>query len=112
MTTPTRAIQSVLSATVRTDESSDRWREDALCAQVDPEVFFPETPGPARQAKELCRRCPVRNECLEYALTNRERFGIWGGLSGRELRVLLRARDAGRVNDREVAAHTTGRMAG
>jgi len=64
------------------------WTEQALCAQTDPEAFFPEKGGTTRPAKAMCATCPVRVECLEYALDNDERFGIWGGLSERERRKL------------------------
>ena len=64
------------------------WQERALCAQTDPEAFFPEKGGSTREAKRVCRSCEVRTECLEYALENDERFGIWGGLSERERRKL------------------------
>lgn len=60
------------------------WQERALCAQTDPESFFPEKGGSTREAKKVCLACEVRSECLEYALANDERFGIWGGLSERE----------------------------
>lgn len=55
------------------------WQERALCAQTDPEAFFPEKGGSTREAKKVCRSCEVRAECLEYALEHDERFGIWGG---------------------------------
>ena len=64
------------------------WQEQALCAQTDPEAFFPEKGGSTREAKRICMACAVRHECLEYALENHERFGIWGGLSDRERRRL------------------------
>ena len=64
------------------------WQERALCAQTDPEAFFPEKGGSTREAKRICSGCEVRAECLEYALQNDERFGIWGGLSERERRKL------------------------
>jgi WhiB family transcriptional regulator, redox-sensing transcriptional regulator len=67
------------------------WQERALCAQTDPEAFFPEKGGSTREAKRICSGCEVRAECLEYALANDERFGIWGGLSERERRRLRRA---------------------
>jgi WhiB family transcriptional regulator, redox-sensing transcriptional regulator len=73
------------------DES---WRLDALCAETDPEAFFPEKGGSTREAKRVCVGCDVRAECLEYALANDERFGIWGGLSERERRRLRLARRA------------------
>jgi WhiB family redox-sensing transcriptional regulator len=66
------------------------WQERALCAQTDPEAFFPEKGGSTREAKRICVGCDVRAECLEYALANDERFGIWGGLSERERRRLKR----------------------
>ncbi len=66
------------------------WQERALCAQTDPEAFFPEKGGSTREAKRVCLSCDVRVECLEYALSQDERFGIWGGLSERERRRLKR----------------------
>ena len=71
------------------------WQERSLCAQTDPEAFFPEKGGSTREAKKVCVGCEVRAECLEYALANDERFGIWGGLSERERRRLRRARTQG-----------------
>jgi WhiB family transcriptional regulator, redox-sensing transcriptional regulator len=69
------------------DES---WRQEALCAETDPEAFFPEKGGSTREAKKICTGCEVKGECLEYALEHDERFGIWGGLSERERRRLKR----------------------
>lgn len=66
------------------------WQSRALCAQTDPEAFFPEKGGSTREAKRVCLSCEVRVECLEYALAQDERFGIWGGLSERERRRLKR----------------------
>lgn len=66
----------------------EEWQDRALCAQTDPEAFFPEKGGSTREAKRICLGCEVRDECLEYALANDERFGIWGGLSERERRRL------------------------
>jgi len=62
------------------------WQERALCTQSDPEAFFPEKGGSSRAAKAVCLACPVRAACLDYALRNDERFGIWGGLTERERR--------------------------
>lgn len=72
------------------DEGDLGWQERALCAQTDPEAFFPEKGGSTRDAKKICVSCEVRAECLAYALENDERFGIWGGLSERERRKLKR----------------------
>ncbi len=71
-------------------EEEQEWQERALCAQTDPEAFFPEKGGSTREAKRICAGCEVRSECLEYALEHDERFGIWGGLSERERRKLKR----------------------
>lgn len=80
-----------------TDDDDDRgdgapktWQERGLCNQVDPELWFPEKGGSTREAKRICSGCPVRTECLDYALAHDERFGIWGGLSERERRRLRR----------------------
>ncbi|MBP2474589.1 WhiB family redox-sensing transcriptional regulator [Crossiella equi] len=72
------------------EEEEADWQERALCAQTDPEAFFPEKGGSTREAKRICSGCEVRAECLEYALAHDERFGIWGGLSERERRKLKR----------------------
>ena len=55
------------------------WDHFALCAQVDPNLFYPEKGGSLSQAKRVCKECPVRRECLEYALEADEEYGIWGG---------------------------------
>jgi WhiB family redox-sensing transcriptional regulator len=68
------------------------WQRQANCMGVDPDLFFPERGASTREAKEVCRGCVVREECLEYALTNGEKFGIWGGLSERERRRIRRRR--------------------
>lgn len=64
------------------------WRDDAACFGVDPEVFFPENDDyeGVHAAKMVCARCPVRADCLDYALTRGERGGIWGGLTEKERR--------------------------
>ena len=72
------------------DDTELSWQEQSLCAQTDPEAFFPEKGGSTREAKRICSGCEVRAECLEYALAHDERFGIWGGLSERERRRLRR----------------------
>jgi WhiB family redox-sensing transcriptional regulator len=68
---------------------------------VDPELFFPERGSSTREAKEVCRGCVVRIECLEFAIANSEKFGIWGGMSERERRRVRRARV---LQNSEVAA--------
>jgi len=68
------------------------WQRQANCMGVDPDLFFPERGASTREAKEVCRGCVVREDCLEYALANGEKFGIWGGLSERERRRIRRRR--------------------
>lgn len=68
----------------------EEWMDDAACAQVGSEMFFPEKGGSTREAKRICGGCDVRAECLEYALKNDERYGIWGGVSDRDRRKLKR----------------------
>ena len=72
------------------EADAQSWQEQALCAETDPEAFFPEKGGSTREAKKICTGCEVKAQCLEYALSNDERFGIWGGLSERERRRLRR----------------------
>ena len=79
---------AVLAGLLSADTDDGEWQERALCAQTDPEVFFPNKGGSTREAKRICQGCDVRAECLEYALAHDERFGIWGGLSERECRKL------------------------
>jgi WhiB family redox-sensing transcriptional regulator len=70
----------------------DNWQDRANCLGVDPDLFFPERGASTREAKEVCRGCTVRSDCLEFALCNGEKFGIWGGLSERERRRIRRER--------------------
>lgn len=72
------------------------WREDAACRDRDPDLFFPEgTMGPARsqadQAKLVCQSCPVRKQCLDFALRKGIGHGIWGGTTVDERRTLRQA---------------------
>ena len=87
-------------AALAVDDEPQAWQDQALCAQVDPESFFPEKGGSIKEAKKVCMRCDVRAECLEYALEHDERFGIWGAKSERERREITRERR----RQREVAA--------
>jgi WhiB family redox-sensing transcriptional regulator len=68
------------------------WQRRANCMGVDPELFFPERGASTREAKEVCRGCVVCEDCLEFAIANSEKFGIWGGMSERERRRVRRAR--------------------
>lgn len=80
----------IIAATPDSIDEEDQWQERALCAQTDPEAFFPEKGGSTREAKRICLGCEVKDKCLDYALAHDERFGIWGGLSERERRRLKR----------------------
>ncbi len=94
MLPPVPASMSVLEPFVlvqdQFEDDEEGWQERALCAQTDPEAFFPEKGGSTREAKRICSGCEVKAECLDYALGHDERFGIWGGLSERERRRLRR----------------------
>lgn len=62
------------------------WQNYANCLGADADLFFPERGSSTRKAKAICGECQVQIECLDFALDNGERFGIWGGLSERERR--------------------------
>lgn len=66
------------------------WQDRALCAQTGADFFFPEPGSSVREAKRICGMCEMRSACLEYALANDERFGVWGGLSEKERQALGR----------------------
>lgn len=90
----------------RTGSSQDDWRNRAACLSEDPELFFPiGKTGPAvlqiEEAKQVCRRCEVREQCLEWALEAGEDHGVWGGLSEDERRALKRR---GRKYERSAGA--------
>lgn len=69
-----------------------RWTRHAACAGMDPDIFYPTRGGNVSAAKAVCRRCPVIISCREWAITNREKFGVWGGLGERQRAELRRAR--------------------
>jgi WhiB family transcriptional regulator, redox-sensing transcriptional regulator len=73
------------------------WQTKARCTEVDPEIFFPERGGSSKAARAVCSNCDVRMQCLEYALNNKEQFGIWGGTSERERRRLRKERATRRL---------------
>jgi WhiB family transcriptional regulator, redox-sensing transcriptional regulator len=71
------------------DES---WKRQAACLGADPDLWFPVPGASTAEAKQICRECCVRRACLEYALLNREKHGIWGGKTQRERESLLQRR--------------------
>ncbi|HEX3426856.1 MAG TPA: WhiB family transcriptional regulator [Acidimicrobiales bacterium] len=68
------------------------WRQRAACRGVDPDIFYPVSDEEAEEAKAICAGCSVSETCLEYALANRERDGVWGGATERERRRMIRQR--------------------
>ncbi len=80
-----------------TDSDDPAWNNFANCLGVDSDLFFPERGASTKEAKEVCRGCVVREDCLEYALQNGEKFGIWGGMSERERRRIRRQRALARA---------------
>jgi WhiB family redox-sensing transcriptional regulator len=71
----------------------DTWRTHARCRGVDPLIFHPlNEEDAAEDAKAICELCPVREACLEYAISAREKDGVWGGLTARERRRVIRQR--------------------
>jgi WhiB family redox-sensing transcriptional regulator len=101
MTTTTR-----LATTNATD-----WRAYAACAQVDGELFFPigdnqAAREQAAEAKKVCARCPAEEQCLQWALDNRQDTGVWGGLTEEErYRIHRRRGDGYWSRRRDVAEH-------
>ena len=82
--------------TVMTQADQD-WRSQSACLSADPELFFPlSSMGPSlgqlAEAKKVCGRCPVRTECLEFALSTHQVHGVWGGTSEDERKRLVAAR--------------------
>lgn len=65
-----------------------KWQDDGLCREVDPELFFPDT-YPTTEAKKVCALCPVIDDCLAFALETDEPYGVWGGRSPRQRRIML-----------------------
>jgi WhiB family redox-sensing transcriptional regulator len=92
---------------VELDGEDKSWQDMANCLGVDPDLFFPERGASTREAKEVCKGCVVRDDCLEYALANGEKFGIWGGMSERERRRISRQRALARAADAAPARTAT-----
>jgi WhiB family transcriptional regulator, redox-sensing transcriptional regulator len=71
---------------------AEQWMEQAVCRGAAPSSFFPSDGSGVEAAQRICDHCPVRAECLEYALEHRIEHGVWGGASERERRRILRTR--------------------
>jgi len=78
----------------QTQRSLENWRHLSACRDMDTSTFFPATDDDAQQPKAVCAACPVREECLEYAIATRQDDGVWGGLDETERRRLRRRRQA------------------
>lgn len=74
-------------------QPSPEWMSRALCLEVDSDLFFPNPAEHPAEALKVCSLCPVQAECLDYALANDERFGVWGGLTAYQ-RVRVRRTDS------------------
>ena len=72
--------------------TNQTWRQHAACRGVEPDIFYPASDEEVEVAKAVCAVCPVRQPCLEYALSSRERDGVWGGATEKERRRILRQR--------------------
>ncbi|QFG08440.1 WhiB transcriptional factor [Mycobacterium phage Yunkel11] len=80
-----------MSDAMHFDDNAEGWRAAALCAQTDPEIFFPEQGGSTREAKRVCGACRVSDQCLAWALAQPVNpTGIWGGTTERERRRIKR----------------------
>lgn len=90
-------------------QSSEEWFKSASCSREDPEMFFPQRAKSKAEADamQVCRECPVRQECLDYALEHEERFGVWGGVSERERKAMLRRRSREQGIGRQIIAHSS-----
>jgi WhiB family transcriptional regulator, redox-sensing transcriptional regulator len=92
------AIDDVeVSGVVGDAGDAEVWQMFANCLGTDPDLFFPERGASTKEAKAVCQGCVVREDCLEYALANGEKFGIWGGLSERGRRRIIRQRALARA---------------
>ncbi len=97
MPAPVSITSTGAAAATTFEEPGDLFASPAFmdlgsCRGVDPDIFFPDRGDSLAPAKAVCAECIVRDECLEYALANGERFGVWGGTSERERRRIRRAR--------------------
>ncbi|WP_326811672.1 WhiB family transcriptional regulator [Streptomyces scopuliridis] len=82
--------------------SPPSWMANALCAETDPDLFYPEKGVTSAPAREICMGCPVRTDCLNHALTVPETQGVWGGMSARQ-RGQLRRKTAGAEDEQDAA---------
>ena len=67
------------------------WAVYSACREAEPEIFFASTRADERAALAVCSACAVADQCLEFAIETRERFGVWGGTNERERRRMLKS---------------------
>lgn len=88
------------------------WVQRSACKGLDPIIFYPATDEEADEAKDVCARCPVLDDCLEHAISNREHNGVWGGATERERQRIIRRRRRMRAIGAKAEAATDGAVAG
>jgi WhiB family transcriptional regulator, redox-sensing transcriptional regulator len=97
MTTNVKLVETVRANGTFSRWDSDDWRDGAKCFGMDTEIFFPSGDGELAEqnsqlAKNTCRTCGVRHECLEFAIATLQKDGIWGGQNEDDRRRLKRSR--------------------
>lgn len=75
---------TIAAMTLSDGDGRDGWKQEAACRSAAANLFYADTDASARAAKAICARCAVRSHCLQVALRNDERHGVWGGLTERE----------------------------
>lgn len=83
----------LLAEILDTDPSPRDWVDQAICSQTDPEIFFPRPGGTTAEAKLVCRRCPVRAACKQWAADAAQPYGVWGGDLAKDTRTLVATDD-------------------
>ena len=101
-----RAAKTAQNAIYRTSREVEHpgvgWLADAICAGVNPDVFFPTTTEDVAlseaEARSYCVRCPVKDACRDYAISTREEMGVWGGMNFKERDTYMKRRRRERVS--------------
>lgn len=110
LTAHQRALQRWFADRVQPLDGED-WRSEALCAQADPERWFPDKGGNPKPALAICAVCPVREQCLAHALANNETYGIWGGKTARQRQELAGRRNVSATHCRNSHEYTPANTA-
>tara|TARA_B100001996_G_scaffold132253_1_gene100597 strand:+ start:447 stop:749 length:303 start_codon:yes stop_codon:yes gene_type:complete len=85
-------VNQLIEGLLNREFDSASWMKDSACKDVDPSIFFVERGESGEEAKAICATCPVKQECLDYAIKFNERVGIWGGMSDKQIRQEVRRR--------------------